>query len=209
MASPCGALMLVAILGLISGCPKVEDLRFETNANAQELAKLRGKPVVILALHTANERMNTQNHYYATGPVIDAQRKGLTDAFGKYFDVRDLSVEKLLRDPEVALRNVNTISEIVKRAGVEGALIAISSYGFMKDAPNTQVLEYDFASDIYLVQREGLTIWNFYGKSVAYRKPFSGGVTGVLKGALGGATPSEQAMLTVVKHYMPCHMSDG
>ena len=187
----------VTVLGIVfiftisvGGCTDVEELQYDTNCNQQKLVELKGKTLVIIS----NEYNDKLIQYGDTLEpsiaqiIADNHKYKLMDEFNSLFHMRDVSSNfSMLKGRGLSTYNPKFIIEFLQDVNADGAILITNSYGYKLSSSLIQgILEavlpkdwvrtmfgssnvemYLFASNMYIVNKEGSIIWNFYGKAYA------------------------------------------
>jgi len=194
------AAVLLASLQVLA-CMKVEDIRYETEARVQDMARLKGQKVALLALHVNNGRLGNNNYYEPSQTVMDAHRRALLAQLGNHFQMLDATGAVRMVNPETHIKSAGDVAAAISQTAANGGLVVISAYGFARDATRIRILDYEFASDSYLFDSQGTVVWHFYGKSTALAKPPPLSVTEMLERMASNESPSEQGFMDLVGHY--------
>lgn len=203
------------------GCVNVGELQYNTNCDQQELIELKGKTLVVLSNEYSDELIeygDTLEHSVAQ-IIADNQKAKLLTEFSSLFHMKDVSSNlSVLKGWRPSIDNPRLIVEILQDTDADGAILITNSYGYKLSSSLLQgILEailpkdwvrtmfgpstvetYFFASNTYIVNREGTIIWNFYGKASALPKVSEFFKLEEFARGFIGLDPSEQRLVQAI-----------
>ena len=133
--------------------------------------------------------------------VMDIQKEQLLSQFWPIFKLKDISDNsEILKNNKPTIKEPEVIGKIIKEVNADGGLLITNIYGYKmssgplllailqalleKIAPEqfkdmldfmfgpSSVDSYEFASNTYIVDKDGKVVWNFYGKVSSTPEPF-------------------------------------
>lgn len=188
--------IVVLIVVMLSGC-SVKKIQYDTICNQQKLLDLKGKKLVILSFEYRDSPLAD---YETLEPavaqkIVDAQKTKFMSEFGSLFDIEDVSTDfSLLRDRKPSIDNPHLVSEILQELDADGGILITNAYGY-ELTPGDTVQFFFFASDTYIMDKEGNVVWNFYGKAGASPGFLETIKPGEMIRSVFGQPPSDQRLI--------------
>ncbi|MDD5312902.1 MAG: hypothetical protein PHO26_07715 [Dehalococcoidia bacterium] len=164
-----GVLLTVVIFSIFSSTGCEYHGQYETHSNFSRLLDLKGKTVALI-LYEYNDAPLLSEHFNpAVSQAISKYHKEkFLSEFNSLFTIKDISCDdSLLKGRKPSINQPQFISGILEDTGVEGGFLITNGYGYQMDSFRTCIENYFLISNVYLVDKEGNVIWNFYGKMSA------------------------------------------
>lgn len=169
----------------------VDKIEYNTHANQQELRNLRGKTLTLFSIHYDDSLLGD---VYPPSPgsvvtVTEYHKGKYITGLSAQFDIVDLAIDTpSLQEIEIRVDQTEKIQSLLKNTNTDGGILVTNCYGYdplmsiegdladyflpkeWADGVDRGISEatseaYYLASDMYIVNREGEVIWNFFGKA--------------------------------------------
>jgi hypothetical protein len=169
----------------------VDKIEYNTHANQPELSILRGKTVAFFSIHYDDSLLGD---FYPPSPdsvvlISEYHKEKYISGLSTLFDIVDNSIEPpMLQEINIRADQTEKIQSILEETGSDGGILVTNCYGYdpllsiegeladyllpkeLADGIDVGISEttseaYSLASDMYIVNREGEVIWNFFGKA--------------------------------------------
>lgn len=197
----------------------MDKVPYDTHCNQQKLSELKGKKMALIFLYNNSQIMASEDLGPSTSHIVlDYQKNKFLSEFDSLFKIEDVS------DNSQVLKECSSIREILQKIDADGGILVTNDYGykmssnllqgiwekilpwfkdFIRVMFGSNVEYYDFASNTYIVDKEGKVVWNFYGKISA--SPERKLTIGEIAEGVAGGDPSEKkvikAMIPITNHY--------
>lgn len=220
-----GAILILTLF--TAGCVDTGKLQYNTNCDQQKLIELEDKTLVILSYEYDELILGADHLEPSVAQIVaDHQKAKFLSEFGSLFKVKDVSNNfSVLKGRKPSIDNPELVSEILQEIDADGGILITNAYGYgMGGSVLQKILEailpkkwvrvvfgpsiiegYYFASNTYIVDKEGNTIWNFYGKVSSSPKVLESVKPEEFARSVIGLDPSQQrlvkAMMSITDHY--------
>jgi len=192
------------------------------------MPELQSRTLAILSYGYTDQLLSDTDHLdsSAASIVAEHQKAKFASEFSSLFKITDVSNNpSVLKGRMPRIDNPELMSEILQEVGADGGILIASDYGYgmsgnllqaiaekvlpwfkglVRTMFGSNVEGYYFASNTYIVDKEGKVVWNFYGKASA--SPNVEFTIGGLAEAYAGGDPAQQkavgAMVPITDHYV-------
>lgn len=214
---------MVAVIATAGCSPKTP---YDSHCDREQLGRLRARTIVLLVFQEKDHvLLNLEPLPSDAAKAVLAYHKAtFVSEFGKFFTLIDQSAQieakhlssQVATDPALA-------GGVVRRIGAEGGFVVTNGYAYNMAAGSledqlvgfflehflpkkwvgvlsgaSQVQDYDFASDVELINRDGRIVWRFYGKAQAWPTFSELLRPGEFVRSVAGLDPSNQSLARVM-----------